>query len=61
MEILVTDLARARVEESGGEEPDRQPLRPLLTEEGVLINLIDPAEIDRLCDHHVRESFRMAG
>jgi len=61
VDVLVTDLAAARIEEAGGEGPGGRPVRSLLTEEGVLLNLIDPIAIDRLCDHRVRESFRMAG
>jgi chemotaxis signal transduction protein len=61
VDVLVTDLARARLEETGEEGSGRRPLRSLLTEEGVLLNLVDPLAIDRLCDHRVRESFRMAG
>lgn len=61
VEVFVTDLTRARGAEPGREGGEMQPLRPLLTEEGVLLNLIEPAAVNRLCDHHVRESFRMVG
>jgi purine-binding chemotaxis protein CheW len=61
VDVLVTDLARARLEEPAGEDAESRPLRSLLTEEGLLLNLVDPAAVDSLCDHHVRESFRRAG
>jgi chemotaxis signal transduction protein len=60
VDLLSTDLDRARPAEQSVERA-ATAFRGLLTAEGVLLNLIQPAALAAACERRVRERFRLAG
>jgi purine-binding chemotaxis protein CheW len=61
VDLVVTDLSRAREQDPAGEEAATRPSRGWLTEEGLLLNLVDPEAVASLCSRRVQERFAARG
>jgi purine-binding chemotaxis protein CheW len=55
VDILVTDLERATEQGPEISEAGARPVRGVLTEEGLLLNLVDPTALAEACDRRVRK------
>ena len=59
VDLLTTDLESEPASPRSGR--DASPVTGVLTTEGILLNLIDPAAVAAACERRVRERFRLAG